>query len=131
MDNTEVFLKLGIDPEHLRCINLCACKNELPKPRYASFSGSYPFSNYLFPFDLAFLIGQKLLNFKDDVVGLVLPYPHGYDNEPLMGINRLDLQFLHLFNTGDTSKKISGNVNGIEFKDVEVPYNRRITLSLN
>lgn len=138
MNNKDIFYMLGVSSAHISFIelsmNLIIEKEkiyEYETPKYASFAGCYPFTNYLFPFDLAFLMKQKLLNFKHDIVGLVLPYPHGFDHEPLMGINRLDLQYLHLFNTGDASQKISGIVNGIAFKNVEVPYNKRITLDLN
>ena|GEM_PF-1995999 len=94
------------------------------------FSGCYPFNSSFLPFDLAFNYQIKLLDFKDDIVGLILPYSHGFDDNSLMGLNPLlnsNVKFLHLFNLGDTEKKISRIVDGIAFT-VRIPFKKRMSL---
>lgn len=80
------------------------------------------------PIDLAIEKNLPIHNLQNHVIGLILPYPHGFDDQPFMGITRLDLRFLHLFNAGETPKTVSGEVDGMAFTNVEIPAHKRIVL---
>lgn len=100
------------------------------QPKTWVLSGFYPFTSPYLPSDLAVQHNIKLHNFRNDIVGLILPYPHGFDTDPLMGFTNLNIQYLHLFNVGDFDKKISGIMRGIDFKDIDIPHKKRIILAL-
>lgn len=100
------------------------------QPKKWILSGFYPFTSPYLPSDLAVQNNIKLHNFRNDVFGLILPYPHGFDSDPLMGVTNLKIKYLHLFNVGDFDKKISGIFEGVEFKDLDIPYKKRIILAL-
>lgn len=93
------------------------------------FSGSYPYTPSLIIFDLAPEYHQNIINFKDDILGLMLPYT-GFDYPAIYRNYSLDphQKFLHLFNTGDTEKKISAIVDGIAFTTT-IPYGKKIILT--
>lgn len=97
------------------------------KPSW-EFTGSYPCNTVDSPSQLAAHYNKELFDFGDGVVGVILFYPHGFDDEPEMGLNRFDLQFLHLFNPHDTEKKVSGTILGVKFFNVPVPPYRRISM---
>lgn len=106
-------------------------QSESNSPARWVFSGCYPYTPSIFTFDLAHEFNQNIINFKDDILGLMLPYT-GFDypvNERALSLNS-NQKFLHLFNTGDTEKKISAIVDGIAFTTT-VPYNKKIILTKN
>lgn len=103
----------------------------VPKqPKTWVLSGFYSFTYPYLPSDLAVQHNIKLHNFRNDIVGLILPYPHGFDQDPLMGVTNINIKFLHLFNVGDVDKKISRIFEGVEFKNLDIPSKKRIILAL-
>jgi len=106
-------------------------QSESNSPALWVFSGCYPYRPSLKTFDLAREYHQNIINFKDDILGLLLPYT-GFDypaNERALSLNS-NQKFLHLFNTGDTDKRISGIVDGIAFTTT-IPYGKKIILTKN
>jgi hypothetical protein len=96
------------------------------------FSGCYPCGSSMdIPIELAVKYNRKLYDFRKGVVGLILPYPHGFDSEPWTGVARLGLSFLHLFNLGKSKVIISGTVDGVKFENIEIPVGKRMTLELS
>ena len=104
-------------------------QNESDLPARWVFSGSYPYTPSLIIFELAPEFNQNIINFKDDILGLMLPYT-GFDYPAFDRSYSFDpnQKFLHLFNTGDTEKKITAVVDGIAFSTT-IPYNKKIILT--
>ncbi len=106
-------------------------QNEYNSPTVWGFSGCYPYTPTLKTFNIAREFDQHIINFKDDILGLILPYT-GFDypvRDRSYSLNP-DQKFLHLYNTGDTEKTISGIVEGISFTTT-VPCCRKIILTKN
>ena len=106
-------------------------QTECNSPTQWEFSGCYPYKPSLLLFDLAPEFNQNIINFKNDILGLILPYT-GFDYPAIDRSYSLDPEqkFLHLFNTGDTEKKINGTVDGIAFTTT-IPYGKKIILTKN
>lgn len=94
------------------------------------FGGSYPCTSPLIPINLAKKYNIKLYDLRKDIVGLILPYQYGFDEdyEPFMSSFLPKHDYLHLFNSGKSTQKISGNINDLSFSDIEVFSGRRIIL---
>ena len=90
------------------------------------FSGFYPcFSKTDLPSELAIKHNIPLHVFHNKIVGLILPYNHGFENEPGMSMTG-HLKYLHLFNQGNSKKIVSGNIDGVVFRNIEIPANKRL-----
>ncbi len=129
-----------------------------PLPEW-QLSGWNYYSKAFLPFKLALKTNQKLMDFKNDVFGLILPYPHGSDSDPYMGTFRLspdairmlkmvaekdprylDLfeqvlrqpepKYLHLFNSGEYNQVLSATADGRSFRDVEIRPMQRVIMRL-
>ncbi|MBA2728362.1 MAG: hypothetical protein H0U49_09350 [Parachlamydiaceae bacterium] len=92
-------------------------------------SSFYQVVNLQIPFELAVKYDKKLYDFRSDVFGIILPYPHGFDDELPVGATKSSQSFLHLFNLGYIKKSVSGTVEGVTFKNIQVYPMKRVVLT--
>lgn len=94
-------------------------------------SGFYPFQSNNLPGELSRIHKQPLFNIADDVVGIMLPYPHGFDSDPDLLQHIYDREFLHIFNMGtSTHATIQGVARCVKYETGLLPPKKRITFAL-
>lgn len=91
-------------------------------------TGIYPMASQRVPEQLASVYEIELVDFGNNIKGLILPYYHVYDDQTEMGTNT-KAHFLHLFNMGEKNTRITGTVNGLRFTDISVPAHKRVILA--
>ncbi len=98
------------------------------------FSGCYYHNSPKLPCMLVVENNVKLHDFRNGIVGLTLPtyLPAGIGDEPLKvrikPLKAEKLNYLHLFNSGNTGKMISGTVDGVPFTNIYIPSMKRVIL---
>jgi hypothetical protein len=98
------------------------------------FAGFYPFQSLELPGELSRLYGQHLFTVADNVVGLMLRYPHGFDDDPglMFDLNVYQgREFMHIFNMGtERVDSVSGVARCVKYETGPLPPRKRITFAL-
>jgi hypothetical protein len=64
------------------------------------------------------------------VIGIVLLYPHGFDNDPCRKYECYDREFLHIFNLGLARDNVFGAAQGVRYETGLLPSMKRVSLAL-
>lgn len=95
------------------------------------FSGFYPFQDTNLPYILSKLYNQPIFDVCHNVVGLLLPYPHGFDDDISLQHGVIyDRNFLHIFNIGRKQKNVIGVAKCVKYETGLLPSMKRISFSL-
>ncbi len=95
------------------------------------FSGFYPFQSRELPDELSRLHNQPLFNIGENVVGIMLPYPHGCDDDPILSRQHYNRYFMHIFNLGtDRQDSLVGVARCVKYETGPLPPNKRVTFAL-
>lgn len=90
-------------------------------------TGLYPIASKNVPKQLAALYSKDLIEMGEGLVGVILPYPHGFDDQPFMGRTSRATNFLHIFNFGE-AQKFTGSVNGAILTNISLPASKRVSI---
>jgi hypothetical protein len=107
------------------------CLLWIPRARWV-FSGFYPFRSKRLPQRLAAAHAQPLFGVgtTPGVFGVMLPYPHGFDDDPSLRYMHYDRYFLHIFNCGDARDNVQGVARCVKYATGLLPSMKRITFAL-
>lgn len=94
------------------------------------FSGFYPFLNRDLPFILSEHYNQPWFEITKDVIGIILPYPHGFDSDPFIHKFGYCREFLHIFNVGKTRKNLTAVAQCVLYQTGLLPSMKRLVLTL-
>lgn len=97
------------------------------------FSGIYPFNDKNLPEDLSKSLNRPLFSPSEnepDVIGIILPYPHGFDYDKYMYLSHTAEEFLHIFNTGRERDNVIGVSRGVRYETGVLPSMKRVSMRL-
>lgn len=101
-----------------------------------TFSGFYPFQDPSLLKELSLEYNQPLFKIAEDVIGIILPYPHGFDDDyPLLDAHFLDYAtrecvYLHIFNLGVRRENVVGVARCVKYETGLLPSMKRISFLL-
>lgn len=98
------------------------------------FSGCYPFQSHRLLDELSWRHSQPLFTIADNVVGIMLPYPHGFDDDEDAEYCRLTYgghTFMHIFNLGKIRiENLVGVARCVRYETGVLPAKKRVTFAL-
>ena len=95
-----------------------------------TFSGFYPFQDKNLPLALSKKYNQPLIQIDDGLVGIILPYPHGFDDDFSLLCMESVQDFLHIFNVGIRRDNFVGVARCVKYETGLLPEMKRISLVL-
>lgn len=95
-----------------------------------TFSGFYPFQNKNLPQALSKKYNQPLIQIDDGLVGIILPYPHGFDDDFSIQYMEWTQDFLHIFNVGIRRDNFIRVARCVKYETGLLPEMKRISLVL-
>jgi hypothetical protein len=108
--------------------------NNSPSKKWI-FSGFYPFPDKNLISELSKLHNQPIFQIDKNVVGIILPYCHGFDDDESlhyydMNFHVIKNEFLHIFNYGKRRNNIVGVSKCVKYETGILPSMKRITFAL-
>lgn len=96
------------------------------------FSGLCPFQSKRLPKELSKRYNQPLIKLDDGLVAIMLPYPHGFDDDFYLSniITFEDHDFFHIFNFGPKRDNVIGVARCVKYETGLLPHMKRISLVL-
>ena len=65
------------------------------------------------------------------MTGIMLPYPHGFDDDPSLQYVIYDRDFLHIFNLGAKQGNAVGVARCVKYETGRIPPMKRVSFALD